>query len=290
MSHDKKHIVLCPNPKRDKDFSITLKARELLKNSGFESIISPIYSHSRDEQLLKSINAVPLAQAVENAALIVCFGGDGTFLKAARGAIKEGIPMLGVNMGHKGFMAELEPNELELIVKAASGEYTRVERMMIDVSLYRGGELIYEDTALNDAVLRATATTLKLCACGDGSRITEYRGDGVVIATPTGSTAYSLSAGGSLVEPTAENILLTPICAHLITARPFVLAPDRVITITTKDSGSKQAWLSVDGGALIPFYDGDKLSIKRSRYKTVMASVAEKSFYDIAFEKLGERL
>lgn len=286
---DEKHVVLCPNPVRDIDFTVTLRAKALLENVGYKTVISPVYTHSKDNEKLSELCAVPLTQAVEKASLLVCFGGDGTFLKAARSVMKLEIPILGVNLGHKGFMAELEPGELELILKAAAGEYTPIRRMMIDVALYRDGRVIYEDTALNDAVLRGTATTLNLTVFGDGSKITEYRGDGVVAATPTGSTAYSLSAGGSLVEPTAENILLTPICAHLITARPFVLAPDRKLTIKTRDNGDKQIWLSVDGGRLIPFYDDDELRVKKSEYKTTMVNVANKSFYDIAFEKLGER-
>ncbi len=289
MSQDLKHIVLCPNPERDRDFSVTIKAKGLLEEAGYKTVISPLYTGRNVNPSLTALCPLPLEQAVEGATMLICFGGDGTFLKAARSVMKLGVPILGVNLGHKGFMAELEPDELDLVIKAASGDYVPVERMMIDIALYREGRLIYEDTALNDAVLRGTATTLNVTVYGDGSKITEYRGDGVVAATPTGSTAYSLSAGGSLVEPTAENILLTPICAHLITARPFVLAPDRKLSITTHDNGDKQIWLSVDGGRLIPFYDDDELRISKSKYKTIMVNVANKSFYDIAYAKLGER-
>ena len=289
MTQAQKNIVLCPNPERDRDFAVSLKARELLEGAGFKTVFSPVYTHRKNDARLNELGALPLEWAVKDSALLICFGGDGSFLKAARSVMKLGIPILGVNLGHKGFMAELEPEELGLVLKAAAGEYTPIKRMMIDVAIYRNGRPIYEDTALNDAVLRATATTLNVAVFGDGSKIMDYRGDGVVAATPTGSTAYSLSAGGSLVEPTAENILLTPICAHLMSTRPFVLAPDRRVTITTHDNGDKRIWVSVDGGSLIPFYDGDELRINKSEYQTIMVNVANKSFYDIAYEKLGER-
>lgn len=289
MSYEKPHIVLCPNPERDEGLSFTMKAACLLENAGIRVLISPIYSNKKHEELFSKIETTPLEKAVYGASLLICFGGDGTILKAARAVMKLSVPMLGINLGHKGFMAELEPEDEGLLLKAALGDYSRIERMMIDVELIRNGKAIYNDTALNEAILCGTATTLKIKAYGDGSKITEYAGDGVIVATPTGSTAYSLSAGGSLVEPTAANILLTPICAHLITARPFVLAPDRNVRISTHGNDGKRIWLSVDGGELIPFYDGDELRIKRSLYTTVMAKVSDKSFYDIAFEKLGER-
>ncbi len=289
MSNEKPHIVLCPNPERDEGLLVTMKTACLLENAGLKVIISPVYTNKDHEELFSKFERISLEKAVCGAGLLICLGGDGTILKAARTIMKRPVPMLGINLGHKGFMAELEPEQEDLLLKAAMGEYSCIERMMIDVELIRDGKLIYSDTALNEAILCGTATTLKMRAYGDGSKITEYAGDGIIIATPTGSTAYSLSAGGSMVEPTAANILLTPICAHLITARPFVLAPDRNVKVISYGNSGKKIWLSVDGGEIIPFYDGDELRIKRSDYTTVMAKVSDKSFYDIAFEKLGER-
>jgi len=289
MTEGKKKIVLCPNPERDKGLKITLEVQKLLLKAGHTVVISPVSPHSR-ERFPKELTAVvPLAEAAQGADLLVCFGGDGTILKTARAVVKEQVPLLGVNLGHKGFMAELEPNEIKLIVDAANGAYAPISRMMLDVELIRNGELIFSDIALNDAVICGTATTIKVAAYGDGSKITEYTGDGLIVATPTGSTAYSLSAGGSLVEPTARNILLTPICAHVITVRPFVLAPDRVVTVSASENEGKHIWLSVDGGELIPFCPQDELRIKVSQHCTVMAHVSGKSFYDIALMKLGER-
>ncbi len=280
-------IVLCPNPERDIGLVNTYRVLRLLEEAGHEVIISLVF---QGEEWAEEVPEYPvLHEAVKDAALIVCFGGDGTILKTARAVIDNPIPILGVNLGHKGFMAELEPNETELVLAAADGHYRPIRRMMLDVELIRDGQIIFSDSALNDAVICGTATTIKIAAFGDGSKITEYAGDGIVAATPTGSTAYSLSAGGSLVEPTAENILLTPICAHIMTVRPFVLAPDRVVTIRAAGNEGKQIWLSVDGGALIPFLKHDALRIRKSTHTTIMAQVSNKSFYDIAYMKLGER-
>lgn len=285
-----KHIVLCPNPERDIGLKMALETRDTLIKSGHDVVISPIVAHLHGEDFLpNSIETVPLSQSAINASLIICFGGDGTILKTARAVMESPVPILGVNLGYKGFMAELEPNEMDLIVAAANGEFVPVNRMMLDVELMRNGKAIFSDSALNDAIICGTATTIKVSAYGDDCKITEYKGDGIIVATPTGSTAYSLSAGGPLVEPTAKNILITPICAHVISVRPFVLAPDRLVTIKTGDNEGKQIWLSVDGGELIPFLAEDILQIKMSEHYTIMAHVSGKSFYDIAFKKLGER-
>ena len=287
MSVDKKRIILCPNTERDLGFNYTAEIKALLESKGYDVIVSPVYRTSEELDTLKDETFYPLGKAVEIANLMVAMGGDGTILKVARASMKHSVPIIGINLGHRGFMAELEPGDLELLLKAAEGEYTTIERMMLDVELVRNGEVIYSDSALNDAVVSGTATAIWVSAYGDGSKITEYLGDGIIIATPTGSTAYSLSAGGPLVEPTAENIILTPICAHLITAKTFVLASDRRVTVTVSKNTEKQFWLSVDGGMPIIMQEGDELRVAKSCHTTLMAHVSDKSFYDIAFEKLG---
>ncbi len=283
---DQGRIILRANPKRDRNFENTVRISELLQKAGFSVCICPT---ERGDELPPQLESLPLEEAAPGARLVICFGGDGTILRTARAVMASPVPILGVNLGHKGFLAELTPEDTGLILKAARGEFTPVSRMMLDVSLFRAGCCVYADTALNEAVVCGTAATIQITAYGDGSKIIDYKGDGIILATPTGSTAYSLSAGGSLVEPTAENILVTPICAHDIAARPFILAPDRLVTVTADGRGKRPIWLSVDGGELIPVQSGDELRVKKSKNRAVMAHVSQKSFYDIAFEKLGER-
>lgn len=284
---EKKSIVLRANPKRDIDFQLTKKVYAMLEKEGFSVCVCPT---EREDALPPELKTAELANAAENAALIVSLGGDGTILRTARAVTHASVPILGVNLGHKGFLAELAPGDTDLILKAAKGGFSPVSRMMLDVSLVRDGETVYSDSALNEAVVCGTAATIQITAYGDGSKIIDYKGDGIILATPTGSTAYSLSAGGSLVEPTAENILVTPICAHDISARPFVLAPDRLVTVKADGRGKRPIWLSVDGGELIPIKAGDELRVQKSKNRAVTAHVSSKSFYDIAFEKLGEKL
>lgn len=284
---EKKLIVLRTNPKRDTDFALTKRIYAMLEKEGCPVCVCPT---EWGGVLPPEMKANELSEVAEQARLIVSLGGDGTILRTARAVMHTPVPILGVNLGHKGFLAELSPEDTGLILKAAHGGFLPVSRMMLDVSLVRNGETVYADSALNETVVCGTAATIGITAYGDGSKIIDYKGDGIILATPTGSTAYSLSAGGSLVEPTAENILVTPICAHDISARPFVLAPDRLVTVRADGRGKRPIWLSVDGGELISFGAEDELRVSKSKNYAVTAHVSSKSFYDIAYEKLGERI
>lgn len=283
-------IALCPNIYRDRGLKTTLAAKSLLEKAGFETVISPVFKSAGNRSVPRDIELCPIEESVTRAKLIVSFGGDGTILHTARAAVGTEAPIIGVNLGTKGFMAELEPDELDMLVKAARGEFQPEYRMMLDVTLLRDGETICADSALNDVVVSGIAHTIHLKAWGDGQLMTEFSGDGVILAAPTGSTAYSLSAGGPLVEPTAENIILTPICSHALVSRSFVLAPERVVRVQLpRLSGNRRAVLSVDGGDTISLRSGDELIVSRSKYRTLIAHVGNKTFYDVAYEKLGER-
>ncbi len=287
MSEKNRKIVLCINPDCDEDFSVTLNTKVAIEAAGHETVLSIIKVREGVFCLPEGWSTVPLEDAVKDADLLISFGGDGTILKTARAVMQSQIPLLGVNLGRKGFMAEIEPGDMEFMLRAAAGEFTPIKRMMLDVELLRNGKCVFRDTALNDAVISCTARAMNIEAYGDGAMITAYSGDGVIIASPTGSTAYSLSAGGPVVEPTAENIILTPICAHLMSARPFVLASDRCVTIKNLNNAGKNVWLAVDGCDPLPVNDGDEIRITKSKNCAVMAHVTEKSFYDIALKKLG---
>ncbi len=283
-------IALCPNVFRDTDLKTTLAAKKILEDAGFETAVSPVFEPSRGKKLPKGIAVRSIEESVACAKLLVSFGGDGTILHTARAAVGTEVPIIGVNLGTKGFMAELEPEQLDMLVPAAKGGFTPEYRMMLDAELFRGGELIYSDSALNDVVVSGIAHTIHLRAWSDGQLMTEVSGDGIILATPTGSTAYSMSAGGPLVEPTAEAIILTPICSHALNSRSFVLAPQRVVRLQLpRLSEIRRAVLSVDGGDTISLRAGDEIVVRRSQYRTLLAHVGDKTFYDIAYEKLGER-
>ena len=210
-----KNIVLTPNPYRDKNFQTVRDAVEILKNVGLNPKICLPFDVDRSYELPKDLRFHRLDRELGNADMVICFGGDGTILHMAKTATRKGIPILGVNIGTMGFMAELESTELNKLEKIATGEYSFDNRMMLDVTVQRDRDIIFHDICLNDVVVTkgAVARIVHLQVKCDGIEAMECGGDGVIVATPTGSTAYSLSAGGPIVEPEARNILITPICA-----------------------------------------------------------------------------
>ena len=281
--------VLCPNPFRDTALTQTLRAQQMLQAHGAKTAVCPIYDDDASAVLPKGIPYQTLQSVANRADLLVCFGGDGTILHAARAAVGSAAPILGVNMGTKGFLAELEPSELHRLTDVLEGRYAISSRAMLDVSLTRDGKTVLTDCALNDAVVRGLERCIRLDVCSDGQNITSYTGDGIVIATATGSTAYSLSAGGPIVEPEADNILLTPICAHILGVQSYVLQPERVVTVRLEEMAGRTAFLSVDGGESIMLSSGDVITARISQNRTHLVSLGLKSFYEIAYEKLSRQ-
>ena len=279
-------IALCPNPFRDIDLALTRKAAEILNAEGFETVVCPVFADDEPGIIPRDITTYELCRVAGKCSLIIVIGGDGTLLSVARTLHEFSLPILGVNLGTKGFMTVLEPDDLALIVNAAKGEQAISRRMKLAVTLKRGAETVYTDCALNDAVIHGYGDCIKLTATCDGRIMTSFSGDGVVLATPTGSTGYSMSAGGPIVEPDAENIILTPICAHVMGSRSFVLDPGRVIEVKTEKLHGRRAYLSVDGNAVFDLANNDIVSVKRSLHYTAMVDMGQRSFYDIAYEKL----
>ena len=279
-------IAICPNPFRDTGLQLTLEIRRMLSAAGHDSVVCPVFADDEPDVIPSEIPMVKLEDAAGECSLIVVVGGDGTLLSVARTLHDYSVPILGVNLGTKGFMTTLEPEDIALIPEAAKGSMTVSRRMKLDIALTRGGETIYTDCALNDAVIHGYGDCIRLTAMCDGDTITAFSGDGIVLATPTGSTGYSMSAGGPIVEPDAENILITPICAHVMGARSFVLDPVRTISVKTEKLHGRRAYLSVDGNPVYDLANDDVVTVKRSARYTEMVNMGRKSFYDIAYEKL----
>jgi len=284
-------VVLSSNPYRDKGLRVALEARRVLEHAGAETVVClPFQSKKGDRlDLPRQISLSLLEKELPTADLLVCFGGDGTILHAARDATLHRVPILGVNLGSVGFMAELERSELPLLASLAHGLYTTEERMMLDVKVLRGERLISQDTALNDAVISkgSMARVAEMEVLADRIKVTGITGDGVIVATPTGSTAYSMSAGGPIVEPTSRSIIVTPVCAHQLTARSMVLAPERVVTVQLPKGNRKYLYLSVDGGKAVRLTGGDRVEIRQSERATQLVRLADRSFYQIINQKLG---
>lgn len=279
-------IAICPNPFRDSELKYTRQAAEMLRAAGYETAVCPVFAEDAPQMIPEDIKATTLDAVRSRCSLVVVIGGDGTILSAARQLHNADIPILGVNLGSKGFMAALEPEHMQLIVKAAAGEYTVSRRMMLDIELERGGEIIYRDKALNDVVLHGYGDCIRLTAWCAGDRITSFSGDGIILSTPTGSTGYSMSAGGPIVEPEASAIIVSPICAHMMSARSYVLSASHDVSVLAEKLHGRRAYISVDGNPVMDLTNGDLLRVRRSERCILMADMGLKSFFDLAFEKL----
>ena len=286
-------IILCPNPFRDKGLKAAQSAGQILNDAGAETELCfpfPVEKTSLGD-LDPNIPIKDLRSELEDADFLICFGGDGTILHAAKDASSFGVPIIGVNMGSVGFMAELEQGEISKLTRLFTGEYTLESRMLLDVRVVREGRTLFRSTALNDAVVTkgAVARIIDLQVYGDKILISNIFGDGVIMATPTGSTAYSLSAGGPIVEPTAENIIMTPISAHTLQSKAMVLDKNRRIDIMVPKQSRKTAYLSVDGGKAFKLFSGDTVEVCRSRKTLSLVKLSGKSFYELISHKLERR-
>ena len=286
-----KKITLMPNPYRDRGFQITRTADRMLREHGAETCICLPFHVERDLELPEDMSLVTMEEAFRDCGAMICFGGDGTILHAARLIGSREIPMLGVNTGNMGFMAELEIGELELLPRVLEENIPVEERMMIHVAVKRAGRVIYEDNALNDAVITkgAVARVIQLTVRCDHVEAMHFDGDGVVIATPTGTTAYSMSAGGPIVEPTARNIIVTPICAHAMGIRSLVLMDGRVVNCRVGRIGKRNAFLSVDGGKAVKLSADDEVVATASRRSIKLIKIKDASYYSILSEKFQQR-
>lgn len=226
--------------------------------------------------------------------LLVAVGGDGTILRASHLAAPREIPILGVHLGRFGFIAQIKPHDLRTaIARVQAGDYTIEKRLMVRAVAYRDGEPICDALALNDVVVTkgAVARMITLQTFVNDTFLATYSADGLVVATPTGSTAYSLSAGGAIVDPACEVLLLTPICAHTLSARPLILpAEKQVKVVVTADDGDFH--LQADGGETVRLRSGDAVHVFRAQERTHLIVFDPDEFYTKLRDRLlwGERV
>ena len=235
-----------------------------------------------------ALGAQPEGEALDGTDVAVVVGGDGSILRAAHALAPRGIPILGVNMGRVGFMSELEPNELDAIGAMCRGKYDTEVRMMLRTTVRREGNLLLDAHSLNDVTINRAGNRklIELDIWSDAQFISKFRADGVIVATPTGSTAYSMSAGGPIIEPTLHNLTITPICAQGLYAKSFVLAPNRRVSVKIAD-GHRGAILTPDGQEGVCVSSGDEIMISQSPYVTRLVRIKGKSIYEIIRDKLN---
>jgi NAD+ kinase len=229
----------------------------------------------------------PLPEDVE---FIVVMGGDGTILSVARHYGGKGVPIFGVNMGGMGFLTEISLDELYpcMAEHVLTGKFEVEERLMLTATLYRQGQIFWRENVLNDAVINkgALARIAEMTTWIDGEYLTVYRADGLIVATPTGSTAYNLSAGGPIVYPTLHHLILLPICSHTLSNRPIIL-PDTVTVAVTLDEKVQDVYLTLDGQVGQAMEPGDRLEIRRAPYYLKLVRSPYHSHFEILRTKLG---
>ena len=283
-----KNIILAPNPYRDKHFQTVRSAVEVLKAAGLNPRVCLPFDIDRSYELPRDIRFHRLDREIENAEMVICFGGDGTILHMAKAATKRGIPILGVNIGTMGFMADLESSELHKLALLAEKKYTLDSRMMLDVTIQRDRDIIYHDICLNDVVITkgAVARIVHLQVKCDGVCALESGGDGVIISTPTGSTAYNFSAGGPIVDPAHRALIVTPICAHTLNARPILFRDDALLSVCCSSRDAGPVRIYSDGGEGYTLPDGATVKVTRSPFLLKLIRFESNSFYNILSKKI----
>jgi NAD+ kinase len=237
---------------------------------------------------LEGVPGVSKDAIARTAQLVVVLGGDGTLLAIAR-RVGPDVPILGVNLGELGFLTEVAEDEaMAMLARVTAGRFELDRRMTLAARLVRGGRRRGRYRALNDVVITngARARVVEFAVAVDALPLTTYRADGVIVATPTGSTAYSLSAGGPIVEPTVQVLLLSPISPHTLSNRPMVLRPNAVVGITVGRQ-EQDALLTIDGQEVVALEAGDEIEVRRGRADVALVRSPDRTYYDVLRSKLG---
>lgn len=280
-----KHFLIYTNHHKDIEGKITKKIVEYLAAKGQKAtlITDKVGCRLKEEDI------------PQDAYCMLVLGGDGTVLQAARDNRIAKLPLIGVDMGTLGYLTEIEPTAVEeALDKLISGDFVIESRMMLKGQVYRDGKEILEDQALNDIVISRCGTLkiVKLKVYVNGQFLCEYSADGVIVTTPTGSTGYNLSAGGPIVEPKAQLMVLTPICPHTLSARSIILSPEDVVEIEIpegKDGQKQEIGANFDGTGMVSIYAGDRIRIVKSDKTTEMIQINKVSFLDVLHKKLSDK-
>lgn len=279
-------IIIVPNQKRDVNLNITKEITNIFSKK-FTVCVDKEYSQIEDAEFYESNELFSCG-----AEFVITIGGDGTILNTASNMLPNNIPILGINLGHLGFLTELEHSEIEKYFDAiVNHNYTIENRMMIEAKITRNNREIQSFHALNDIVIArgALSRILHTTTQVDGCILNSFNSDGIIFSTPTGSTAYSLSSGGPIISPELDAILITAISPHNMSSRPIVIPPDKCIQVNAFDCAESRAYLSSDGRHGINLTDEDCVTIKKSSYKTLLMRLKNRVFYETVRKKLNQR-
>ena len=279
-------ITLIPNLTRAESFEVTSQICERLQALGAEYYFFP---ENKKEFAHTGAKFISPEEALNCCDAVIAIGGDGSIIHAAKLAILKQKPILGINAGRLAFMAGLESNELELLSRLIDGDYTVDKRLLLKTSVIKDEKVIFSDYCLNDCLVtneekqRMAAINVAL----DGRVFNSYLCDGVLFSTPTGSTAYSLSAGGPVVDPELESVLLTPLCPHSLFDRSLIFRPDALLTVTSAEN--LPLCISNDGAQPITIDPGCRAEISRAEFTANFIRIKSDNFIDILYTKLAQR-
>lgn len=275
-------VAVLPNLDKRGSAELVEKLGVILKNEGIdaylpENICAGGFNHLPEEQLYKIAD------------LIITIGGDGTIIRYAKRAALDNKPVLGINAGRMGYLANIEQNELGLLSKLKTGEYFVEKRMMLSVSVCENGKRINEYNALNDAVITSgfIARIIDI-SVAVGRDTISYRADGLILSTPTGSTAYSMSAGGPIIDPLTQNMCITPICSHSLSAKPILLGTENTIKVKAYSKKRADIYLTVDGRKVCGIKPHTEIYIQKSKQFAKLVRLNDRSFYKTLSNKFRD--
>lgn len=277
-------VLLIPNASKEKARTLAWEARSILEEAGIAVFFD-------NPEIARELNGKYLEkdQAVDRIDMVLVLGGDGTFLNAARRFAGSEIPLLGVNLGRLGFLTEVDIEQLgEALQLLINHDYRIEQRMMLEAEVIQEGKEIARGISLNDIVIGkgAFSRIIKLKIRINQQYFNEFAGDGLILATPTGSTAYSLSAGGPMVYPGLDNIIITPICPHSLNSRSLVIAAGDQIEVLV-DSSHKEVRLTLDGQMGWELKNGTSIKVRAAREKTNLIKLPGFSYYNILRSRLN---
>ena len=266
-------VAVIPNLDKKGSSDMVDKIGAFFKKNGIDAYLP-------DNICCSSYNHAPEEQLYEIADIIITIGGDGTIIRYAKKAAAYSKPLLGINAGRMGYLANIEQSEYQLLSKLKTNEFTVEKRMMLNVKIFENGKLYNEYDALNDAVISSgfISRIIDISASVDGDKLTYYA-DGLIVSTPTGSTAYSMSAGGPIIDPTTESTCLTPICSHSLSAKPILLNASRVIKLKAFSKKKAEIYLSVDGRKVANIRPHTEVFITKSENSVQLVRLNDRTFY-----------
>ena len=281
-----KRIAVIPNVLRDAGMIETKKIVEYLLGCNRGVIMEERFSN----ESISGVEFCPLEDMLKNADVAVVLGGDGTILDIAPQAAKCNLPILGINLGNLGFLAQAEKGDYSIFDILFEGKYTVLECMMINCEIIKNGEVTAEFMALNDIVVSGDGYSkmIRVLASVNGTSIGRYSADGLICATAVGSTAYSLSAGGAIMHPQIDAMIITPICPHTLKARSTIIPGDDVIEITQEEGVQTSVIVMADGRRKHVLSPDETVRITKSGYRTRLINANGRNFFDVLREKLSD--